>query len=214
MLCTLRVVGRKLITCKLALEWKQVWLRKSQGSEQEPKPNFRMMKEELLDIEAILSEVAACLTVTHLDIEKAKFKPPLVDALSTLSGKVSTHTNGRAYDRILDGWIRLSLMHRKALAKGNGAVGGEKTWTWPLKTWSVFRLQEEQWQLRALRSGKQAGLRLALQLTEYGLGRMIAGCRWPELRIGKASRSQGNSCKESSWSWPGSCFVEQCSFDG
>ena len=79
------------------------------------------MKEELLDIEAILSEVAACLTVTHLDIEKAKFKPPLVDALSTLSGKVSTHTNGKAYDRILDGWIRLSLMHRKALAKGKAA---------------------------------------------------------------------------------------------
>ena len=33
-----------------------------------------MMKEELLDIEAILSQVAACLTVTHLDIEKAKSK--------------------------------------------------------------------------------------------------------------------------------------------
>jgi len=43
-------------------------------SEQKPKPDFRMMKEELLDIEAILSEVAACLTVTHLDIDKAKSK--------------------------------------------------------------------------------------------------------------------------------------------
>ena len=56
------------------LKSKQVWPNKSQESEQEPKPNFRMMKEELLDIEAILSEVAACLTVTHLDIEKAKSK--------------------------------------------------------------------------------------------------------------------------------------------
>lgn len=27
-------------------------------------------------------------------------KPPLVDALSTLSGKISTHTDGKAYDRI------------------------------------------------------------------------------------------------------------------
>jgi hypothetical protein len=32
------------------------------------------MKEELLDIEALLSQVAACLTTTHLDIEKAKAK--------------------------------------------------------------------------------------------------------------------------------------------
>jgi hypothetical protein len=29
----------------------------------------RMMKEELLDIETILSQVAACLTVTHLATE-------------------------------------------------------------------------------------------------------------------------------------------------
>ena len=28
-------------------------------------------------------------------------KPPMVDALSTLSGKISTHTDGKAYDRIL-----------------------------------------------------------------------------------------------------------------
>ena len=28
-------------------------------------------------------------------------KPPMVDALSTLSGKVTTHTDGKAYDRIL-----------------------------------------------------------------------------------------------------------------
>ena len=28
-------------------------------------------------------------------------RPPMVDALSTLSGKVSTHTDGKAYDRIL-----------------------------------------------------------------------------------------------------------------
>jgi endonuclease/exonuclease/phosphatase family metal-dependent hydrolase len=28
-------------------------------------------------------------------------KPPLVDALGTLSGKVTTHTDGKAYDRIL-----------------------------------------------------------------------------------------------------------------
>ena len=28
-------------------------------------------------------------------------KPPLVDALGTLSGKVATHTDGKAYDRIL-----------------------------------------------------------------------------------------------------------------
>ena len=28
-------------------------------------------------------------------------KPPLVDVLGTLSGKISTHTDGKAYDRIL-----------------------------------------------------------------------------------------------------------------
>ena len=28
-------------------------------------------------------------------------KPPIVDALSTLTGKISTHTDGKAYDRIL-----------------------------------------------------------------------------------------------------------------
>ena len=28
-------------------------------------------------------------------------RPPMVDALSTLSGKISTHTDGKAYDRIL-----------------------------------------------------------------------------------------------------------------
>jgi hypothetical protein len=28
-------------------------------------------------------------------------KPPLVDALSRLTGKISTHTDGKAYDRIL-----------------------------------------------------------------------------------------------------------------
>jgi hypothetical protein len=32
------------------------------------------MREELLDIEALLSQVAAFLTITHLDIEKAKAK--------------------------------------------------------------------------------------------------------------------------------------------
>ena len=32
------------------------------------------MKAELLDIEALLSQVAACLSATHLDIEKAKAK--------------------------------------------------------------------------------------------------------------------------------------------
>jgi len=77
------VVGKNSWTAGLRLWWtwiarnlesKQVWPNKSQESEQEPKPNFRMMKEELLDIEAILSEVAACLTVAHLDIEKAKSK--------------------------------------------------------------------------------------------------------------------------------------------
>jgi endonuclease/exonuclease/phosphatase family metal-dependent hydrolase len=28
-------------------------------------------------------------------------KPPMVDALSTLSGKIRTHTDGKAYDRII-----------------------------------------------------------------------------------------------------------------
>ena len=28
-------------------------------------------------------------------------KPPMVDALGTLSGKITTHTDGKAYDRIL-----------------------------------------------------------------------------------------------------------------
>jgi hypothetical protein len=46
--------------------------RKPEVSEQESKANSKMMKEELLDIEAILSHVAAWVTIANPDIEKAK----------------------------------------------------------------------------------------------------------------------------------------------
>ncbi len=44
-------------------------------------------------------------------------KPPMMDALGTLSGKITTHTDGKAYDRILVSYAIIKGLNRLKLER-------------------------------------------------------------------------------------------------
>jgi hypothetical protein len=98
-------------------------------------------------------------------------KPPMVDALSTLSRKISTHTDGKAYDRILVSDAIARGLNRRKLEQvviqphRHGKGEARRLYTDHFPVAAMLRLERDIWRSIPAWNPHRSRLRLARHVT-------------------------------------------------